>query len=301
MKARTIKTVLRRKVHQWLESITNEVVRKAAAQNTIVTGGSIASMLLGEKVSDFDIYFRDLDTAKLVTRYYVEQFNTLNGTKWWVDESEAGRVKIRIQSAGIDSEASRKAPDYRYFESTDPESGQLDEYVDAIASVLEEGGEEAPEDRPPYRPIFLSANAITLANKVQVVIRFQGTPEEIHENFDFVHCMNWWSSWDGRLELRADALEALLARELRFVGSRYPLCSIFRSRKFIHRGWSINAGQYLKMALLLNEMDLKDPETLEDQLTGVDVAYFTEILEKIKEDNKPISTSYLIAIIDKMF
>jgi hypothetical protein len=35
----------------------DEQVRKLALENTIVTGGSIASMLLNEKVNDFDIYF----------------------------------------------------------------------------------------------------------------------------------------------------------------------------------------------------------------------------------------------------
>nr|MCU0343906.1 T9SS type A sorting domain-containing protein [Ignavibacterium sp.] len=40
-----------------------------------------------------------------------------------------------------------------------------------------------------YRPVFISENAITLSDKVQLVIRFYGTPAEIHDNYDYAHCM----------------------------------------------------------------------------------------------------------------
>jgi hypothetical protein len=155
-------------------------------------------------------------------------------------------------------------------------------------------------DKPKYRPVFLSQNALTLSDGIQIIIRFYGEPDEIHTNYDFVHCTNWWSSKDSHLELRKEALECLLTRELRYSGSKYPLCSIIRTRKFINRKWTINAGQYLKMCLQLNELDLKDPKVLEDQLTGVDVAYFMEIIRAIKDLDK-VDSSYIAAIIDKVF
>ena len=62
------------------------------------------------------------------------------------------------------------------------------------------------------------------------------------------------------------------------MGSKYPLCSIIRTRKFIQRGYTINAGQYLKMAMQLNELDLKDVSVLQDQLIGVDSAYFDMVI-----------------------
>lgn len=65
-KAKTIKSVLRKKVDDWLASIEDEEVRKLAQKNTVVTGGCIASMLLGEPVNDFDIYFQDFATTKAV-------------------------------------------------------------------------------------------------------------------------------------------------------------------------------------------------------------------------------------------
>jgi hypothetical protein len=89
---------------------------------------------------------------------------------------------------------------------------------------------------------------------------------------------------------------------LRYVGSKYPLCSVVRLRKFIARGWTINAGQILKMCMQLSALDLTDINVLQDQLTGVDAAYFLQVMEKLKEkDPEKVNSAYLIEIIDRMF
>jgi hypothetical protein len=107
---------------------------------------------------------------------------------------------------------------------------------------------------------------------------------------------------DKELVLRQKALEAILARELVYSGSKYPVCSIIRLRKFIRRGWKINAGQILKMVMQVSELDLHDIEVLQDQLTGVDAAYFSQLLTKIKEkDPLKVNSAYLVEIIDRMF
>lgn len=52
----------------------------------------------------------------------------------------------------------------------------------------------------------------------------------------------------------------------------------------------------------LNQLDLNDINVLEDQLIGVDVTYFFEILTKLKEDNpEKINHAYLMEIIDRVF
>ncbi len=313
MKAKTIKAVIRKKIDEWLASIEDESVREKAERGTIVTGGCIASMLLGEPVNDFDIYFRDKETAVAVGGYYVNRFQpkARNGIpcKILLDH-ETDRVKVMIKSSGIASEEGA-AKEYRYFEAQ-PE-GEARGYVSEI--MQDPGGiEDAYQDtedaalkveddgKPKFRPVFMSTNAITLSHKVQIILRFYGEPDTIHENYDFVHCTNYWTSWGEGLVLKQPALEALLARELRYVGSKYPICSIIRTRKFIGRGWSINAGQVLKMAMQIGDLNLKDVSVLEDQLTGVDVAYFMEVIEKVREkDPEKVNSAYLIEIIDRMF
>ena len=304
MKAKTIKSVIKKKVNDWLDSIDDETVRDIAEANTIVTGGCIVSMLLREQVNDFDIYFRTRESVVAIANYYVGKFlenppsrfkDSDEKVKINVESDENGRVKIVIKSAGIAGETGSSG--YRYFEADpDPDAVEATEYVDAAIDVLE----DLEEDKPKYRPVFLTSNAITLSDKVQLIIRFYGEPDDIHSNYDFVHCTNYW--YDGKLVLRKDALEALLARELRYVGSKYPLCSIIRTRKFFRRDWSINAGQYLKMAMQLNDLDLSNLDTLEDQLIGVDVMYFMEVIAKLRaRDSKKVDSAYLLEIIDRIF
>jgi hypothetical protein len=84
--------------------------------------------------------------------------------------------------------------------------------------------------------------------------------------------------------------------------TKYPICSVFRLRKFIKRNWTINAGQILKMAYQISELDLTDVKVLEDQLTGVDVAFFAELIERLKaNDPNKVNAAYLVEIIDRMF
>jgi len=300
MKAKTIKAVLAKKHAELVESIDDEHIRQLVRKNSIVTGGAIVSMLLGEKVNDFDYYFADIETVMAVSKYYVAKFIELNPDKQKpIVVTTADRVRIRVQSAGVTSEGQESQ--YQYFEAADPL--EATNYVNEIMGIVKD---DIAPDKPLYRPTFLTDNAITLSNKVQLVIRFYGEPDEIHTNYDFIHATCWWRSKDGHLELPAVALQTMLARELVYSGSKYPIASLVRARKFIQRNWTINAGQYLKMALQISELDLNNIEVLEDQLTGMDVAYFQQVLDYIKDKQEKdtsfkLDSAYLIEIIDRMF
>lgn len=312
MKSKTIKAVIRKKIDGWLDSIEDESLRGDLKNKIVVTGGCIASMLLREPVNDFDVYFRDYDIAKRVAEYYVARFHTKNRKgipcEIRVDTSKENRIKIVVKSAGIASDEGTEKP-YEYFEAAADDMSAAAYVSDVIndPAEIEDRAEEIkeqldPDTSPPYRPVFLSSNAITLSGHLQLILRFYGEPDTIHANYDFQHCMNYWTSWNSHLELRKEALECLLTKELKYVGSKYPICSLIRLRKFIARGWQINAGQIVKMCLQVGDLDLHDVKVLEDQLTGVDVAYFAELLGKIKDsDPAKINSAYLIEIIDRMF
>ena len=201
--------------------------------------------------------------------------------------NEEGRVRIVTKSG------------QRGQTVIDNSAGIEDQYEDTEKVALET---EEEKDKPKFRPLFVTTNAITLSSKVQIVLRFYGDPDAIHENYDFVHCTNYWTSWDNKLVLRPEAMEALLTKELRYVGSKYPVCSVIRLRKFIARQWTINAGQILKMLMQVAELDLTDLKVLEDQLTGVDSAYFCKLISDLKEKNpEKVETAYLCEIINRMF
>jgi hypothetical protein len=290
MKSKTIRKALQAKTDAWFATIEDEALRQQVRKNTIVTGGAIASMLLKEPVNDYDIYFRDMATAKAVAEYYVTKFVATTGHPMKVDDAD-GRIRI-VTGSGHRGET---AGDVAVLQDSGEIEDTYEEITDQALQAEDDGGAK-------FRPVFMSTNAITLSHKVQIVLRFYGEPDEIHQNYDFVHCTNYWTSVDDKLVLRAEALEALLARELRYVGSKYPVCSVMRLRKFIKRNWTINAGQILKMVMQISELDLTDPKVLEDQLTGVDSAYFIQLISALREkDPEKVNIAYLVEIIDRMF
>lgn len=308
MKKRAINLKIMNKMNRWIETLPEEL-RDAVKKDLVVTGGSIASMLLGEQVNDYDVYFKTKDTVLKVAEYYLNWFKMIQNHKnsggipydmtleELKDSQGRERVRIKIQSAGVAGEEQKEV--YEYFESQPEE--MAGEYVE---DAFDQQTGPTPEDseKPKYRPVFLSSNAITLSDNVQIIIRFYGDVDEIHKNFDFVHCMNYWTYKDG-VVLRLDSLEALMSKTLVYLGSLYPICSVFRARKFIERGWTINAGQYLKMILQISDLDLTKFVILEEQLTGVDAAYFAQLLAAARNKERPelVEKAYLVEIINRMF
>lgn len=299
--------------NNFLESVESEEVQEALREGTIITGGALVSLLQGEKPHDYDLYFKDFKTCYKVADYFVEKFNeehkkkasikirtskeiNEHSTDKWISYENAleeiknngePRIKIFIQSSGVAGE-----------EDIEDDDMQTNITPDANIDEIEE--------KPKYVPKYLTSNAISLSGKIQLVIRFYGDPQEIHENYDFVHCTNYWTSWEKKVTLKLEAMEAIINKELIYVGSKYPLCSIIRTRKFINRGWTINAGQYLKMCMQLNELDLKNIQVLEDQLVGVDSTYFNILISALQEKQKSnndfeVSSSYVASIVDKIF
>jgi len=330
VKKKTIKRYIGNKFNSYVKSIKDKEVRKMVKENTIITGGCITSMLLNEDVNDFDLYFRNLETAKTVAKYYTKLYLKNNPLTNMPKETrperievtdDSGRIRIKVLSSGIASENAKKET-YKYFEGVTPIDGGeaqekfLDERIptdpniptpegiciDYMMSELKQA-EKPKTNNTVYRPVFLTSNAITLSEQIQLIIRFYGEPEEIHKNYDFIHCTNYWTSWNQELVLHANALESILTKELIYSGSLYPICSVLRLRKFIDRGWTVNAGQILKMCMQISDLNLNDPSILEEQLIGVDVAYFSQLIAMIRHSNKPeeINTAYIADLIDRIF
>ena len=333
MNRKRIEKNLLAKHKEFVASIADEKVRKLVNENSIITGGAIVSMFQGEQINDYDYYFTNKETCLEVAKYYARDFAKRHPNKKTAIVTDTnGRIAIKVQSAGVVSEADKEGT-YRYFETLDQQRGT--DYLDKATEVLEDtpkfditkmrdlantpdrmiseaddiGAKELEQldgSEDPYRPVFLSSNAITLSNDIQLVIRFYGDPEEIHENYDFVHCTNYWLSSDRKVHVNQDALECILTKELKYNGSKYPLASIIRTRKFIGRGWKINAGQYFKMGYQVSKLNLDSIEVLRDQLVGVDSAYFAEVISAIdkKRTDDPdwkLDNTYLVTLIDKIF
>jgi len=331
MKKKTINAVITKKFDEWLATISDEEVKKLVKKNTIITGGCIASMINNEKISDYDVYFTDQKTVIAVARYYIKQFQDMKpdapkiklytSDDFKKSDSElslyyAKQKAIREAAAeGEKVEVDADLMDFYEMSSLSKEEGRVFIYIGSIGvaaeskidlndceNPLDEEGvvDEEDKTKPKYRPVFFSSNAITLSDKIQIVTRFYGDAQQIHSNFDFVHATNYWTSDEGKVVFSMEAYEACHTKELIYVGSKYPVCSLFRMRKFISRGFTINAGEILKIAMNINEFDLTNVKVLRDQLIGVDSAYFMRLIDAIKNKEK-IERFYLAELINRMF
>lgn len=291
MNTKNMQKALKSKLDDWVEHIDDKDIKHIIRESAIVTGGALVSLLNGEQPNDYDIYFKTKGACEKVARYYAEIWNKSHPDKSAVQimtDENTGRIKAFIRSVGIAAEDGENGVD----DETEPDTGETET--------------ENKEDKPRYRPRYFTTNAISLSDKIQLVIRFYGSVDEIHTNYDFVHCTCSYDYKENNVTLPARALEAIINKELYYTGSKYPLCSIIRARKFIMRGWHINAGQYLKMCLQLNELNLKDLDVFADQLAGVDSAYFEAAIRAIEERKKKepdfkIDNTYLFEVINRIF
>lgn len=264
MKIKTINNVIENKINSWLKTIEGEIKKDLKKKNEfgenfhaeisshiMVTGGCITSLLLGEEVNDFDVYFDSIEICEKVLKFY--SFHNSE-----IKESKNG----------------------------------LNLFVDFFKA--------SKKNSPSVFVLSATSNAITLSNDIQIITRFVGTPEEIHKNFDFVHTKNYW--YKNKLVLNQDALESIITKELRYVGSLYPVSSIFRLKKFVARGWSITAGEMFKITWDISKLDLSDIEVLKDQLVGVDISYFNSVIDELRKNNyTTLDRNYLFGVIDKIF
>lgn len=306
MNRKSITLAIRNKVNGWINSIQDEKVKNLVRENVIVTGGSIVSLLLNEEPNDFDIYFRTREAVKAIADYYVAIFkSTRDNLKYEItvidkdkDGKDLERIQLRVRSVGLaEATEENKEKDVETITDEDIKENEAGIFKDVDDKKVKE-----------YKPKYLTANAITLSDKIQLIIRFYGEPEEIHKNYDFVHCTNYWTSWNNQLVLKSEALESIITKELKYIGSKYPLCSVIRTRKFMHRGWFCSAGQYLKMLYQISKMNLDSIAVLEDQLIGVDSNYFAKVIAVLKADYEKglisdgnIETTYLAELIDRIF
>ena len=285
MQIKTIRKNIQNKMDQWLNTITDEKLRTSVKNSLLVSGGCITSLLLGEDVNDYDIYIQKRDVLLKLTEYYLANYQDLQ----ILDGADKVRLMCefghRENIFGI-SIRNLKEDQIKIF-INDSNGGKA-----VNLGITTEGK---------YLPIFFSPNAISLSDNIQIVIRFNGDANEIHKNFDFVHATNYFTYKEG-LVTNKEALESILTKQLKYMGSLYPLTSILRMKKFTKRNWNINAGEVLKIMFQISELDLKDPDILEEQLIGIDVAYFSLLIKLLRDIPAEERTQHLYnTLIDRVF
>ena len=288
MNRKRVELHIEKKVDDWMK---HSNLPSYIKDEVIITGGCIVSLLTDQEVNDYDMYFLHLATVEALAKKYADLFQASPPTELLNEIGEAPEVKVVATDKRVYLDIKIK---------DDPFKGLVSEDFSILLKKMLH--DRTPtEDKPKYRPVYCSKNAITLSDKMQIILRFYGDANEIHKNFDFTHCKGYWTNQTG-LVLPEDTLACILTKELVYSGSLYPLASIFRTRKFIQRGWNINVGQYVKMALQLQGMDLTNKEVLAEQLTGVDSALWEGVIKQMMESgDTQVVVDELFDIIDEVF
>lgn len=278
MQIKTISKIISSKLEDWLFTITDEKLRAKVRNNILVSWWSITSMLLNEQVNDYDIYINDMNVLKDLVKYYTSPFN-LTILDWRTDHKDS---------------------DINCYDSVIRRTLKPNQIKIDVQWGFRVNEDKNEEELKKYIPVFFSPNAISLSNDIQIVCRFHWDNVEIHKTFDFIHATNYFTFQDW-LVTNKEALESILTKQLKYQWSLYPLTSIIRMKKFIKRWWNISAGEMLKTMFQISELDLRNPDILEEQLIWVDVAYFRTLIEALRWVDKDVDSHYLNTIIDRVF
>lgn len=293
MQIKTIKKAITRKLDAWLSTIEDNKLREDVRKNLVVSGGAITSLLQNIEVNDYDIYIQDMEVLIRLAKYYCPGI-VLDGRK-------------RDEYLAVQDKSEKYLEEHGFRDDSELTVLYRTLKPDQVKLQIPSGGKRIPltkvegEEPVKYQVSFLSQNAISLTDDIQIVLRFSGTVEQIHKTFDFIHATNYFTYKDG-VVTNIKALESIITKTLRYQGSLYPITSIIRIKKFLKKGWTINAGEMLKMMFQVSKLDLTDIDVIEEQLIGVDVAYFStllEILRGVKLDG--MTAEYLNSLIDKVF
>lgn len=305
MQIKTISKVITTKMESWINSIDDPNLQKEIRKTLLVSGGSIASMLLNETVNDYDVYFQDINVLKRVMEYYSKDYRDikiLDGRNKEKLIADLNTAYEDVAGDNPDQEGIRRKNRYAITLRNLNENQLMFDFNGGIGHRIPE--ENYPKDKE-YYPVYFSPNAISLSEQIQIVVRFWGDPQQIHSTFDFIHATNYFTFETG-LVRNLQAMESILTKQLYYQGSHYPVTSIIRSKKFIKRGFNISAGEYLKILFQISQLDLSNPDILYQQLVGVDIAYFEGIINVLmnKRDEDPNfipDSNYISTLINRMF
>lgn len=143
---------------------------------------------------------------------------------------------------------------------------------------------------------YVSRNAITMKRKssrsnkvwsIQLILRFAGPVHHIFETFDFTITQGAYDFCTKSFEFGERFMQDVAAKKLVYLGgSRYPICAMYRTKKYGERGYAVPGSTIMHIALSIVRLDIKTYGELKDQLMGIDTCYLQGLLagEDYKDD-----------------
>lgn len=147
---------------------------------------------------------------------------------------------------------------------------------------------------------YTSVNAITFVRKslksnkkwrIQLITneKFTGGPHDIFEWFDFTITHGAFRFDTQEFVLGDRFLQDLAKRRLIYSGnSKYPICAMYRTKKYVERGFELPGATIMHIALCIIQLKIDNYAELEEQLMGIDTTYLQRLLEA-KNPDAPVN------------
>lgn len=162
----------------------------------------------------------------------------------------------------------------------------LDIYVDQFASgpVRAAMNEMISSSLCNAKMTFQTNRAISYnieGANVQLITKYSA--DECLDKFDFTVTQGLYKLSTQEFEMRPRFLADNAQRRLVYTGgSEYPICALFRTKKYQARGYTLSGGEMVKIAFAINKLNLNNMTTLKDQLMGIDTVYLNTILSSLE-------------------
>ena len=132
-------------------------------------------------------------------------------------------------------------------------------------------------------------NAVTMKRKsglsrkkwvVQLITRFVGNPADIFEWFDFTITHGAYDFALDTFVFGDRFFQDLSKRRLVYSGaSQYPICAMYRTKKYVERGYELPGATIMHIALSIVQLKITNYRELKEQLMGIDTIYLQKLLE----------------------
>jgi len=165
-----------------------------------------------------------------------------------------------------------------------------------------------------FRKVSFTESAITykfLHSYPKVVLQVIILPElmtiaeNIIKQFDFTICMGAYDINKDEFILHDKFLEHLSRKELYYnIACKYPICSMYRVKKYLNKGYCISGIEMVKLALSINNLKMDNYKDLKKQLIGIDTMFLkdlTDVMMTSEYNNKKYEFEQFIDFLDDYF
>jgi hypothetical protein len=136
----------------------------------------------------------------------------------------------------------------------------------------------------------ITLNALTLKRasekskklwSVQVIRRFTGDAAEIFDWFDFTVTHGAFDFEQGVFHFGDRFFTDVAKKKLVYSGaSKYPICAMYRTKKYMDKGYSISGATIMHIALSIVQLKIENYGQLKEQLMGIDTSFLQKLLDE---------------------